>query len=244
MSRKDPRYPVYVISKGRSSRCLTARFFVEDGVEFKLVVEPQEADAYREIFGDRVAVLPFSELGQGSFPARNWCWEDAKAGGAKRHWIFDDNIYRVRRMFRGKRIPCRAGLALAAVEDFTDRYTNVAISGFNYTMFAMPRNPSPFYLNVHVYSALLIENALPQRWRLRYNEDTDLCLQVLTAGLCTILFNAFSVDKVGTMTMKGGNSDELYKGSGRLVMARALEEVWPDHVTVKWRFGRPQHVVN
>ncbi len=245
-SRSNARYPVYVISKGRAARCLTARFFVADGVDFKLMVEPQEADAYRERFGDRVVVLPFSNLGQGSFPARNWCWEDAKASGAKRHWIFDDNIYRIRRMFKGKRIPCRAGIALAVAEDFTDRYTNVAISGFAYTMFAGPQMVRvPFFLNVHVYSALLIDCGLSHRWRLRYNEDTDLCLQVLTdkRKLCTVLFNAFSVDKVGTMTMKGGNSDQLYKGSGRLVMARALEEVWPDHVKVKWRFGRPQHVV-
>ncbi|NJN50269.1 MAG: hypothetical protein HC798_03745 [Polaribacter sp.] len=84
---------------------------------------------------------------------------------------------------------------------------------------------------------------MPERWRGRYNEDTDLCLQVLTKGLCTILFNAYMIDKVATMTMKGGNSDELYKGDGRLVMARSLERLWPGIVTVTRRFKRPQHVV-
>lgn len=240
----DPRYPVYVISKGRAGRCLTARFFVADGVPFRLVVEPQEAGAYRGRFAEQVVELPFSNLGRGSMPARNWCWEDAKERGARRHWIFDDNIYLIDRLNRGKRIPCNAAAALSAIEDFTDRYMNVAISGLNYTMFVTNQTPRPFTVNCHVYSALLIDCSIPYRWRLRYNEDTDLCLQVLTSGLCTVLFNAFSVRKVGTMVMKGGNSEELYKGHGRLIMARALEEVWPDLVDVKWRFGRPQHVVN
>ncbi len=249
----EPGYPVYVISKGRARHCLTARFMAEDRVPFQLVVEPQEADAYRECHGDHVSVLPFSNLGQGSTPARNWCWDDAKAKGTKRHWIFDDNITSIIRLNRGKRIRCNAALALSVLEDFTDRYANVAISGLNYTMFVTNQTPRPFVVNCHVYSALLIDNAIPYRWRLRYNEDTDLCLQVVTNGLCTVLFNAFSIQKVRTMVMKGGNSDGLYGGvqkdpqdratRQRLIMARALEEVWPDHVEVRWRFGRAQHVV-
>ena len=43
--------------------------------------------------------------------------------------------------------------------------------------------------------------------------------------------------------MKGGNTDILYKGDGRLKMARSLERVWPGVVSVDRRFNRPQHVV-
>lgn len=46
------------------------------------------------------------------------------------------------------------------------------------------------------------------------------------------------------MSMKGGNTKDLYKKDGRLVMARALEEMWPKYVNTIWRFGRPQHSVN
>ena len=45
------------------------------------------------------------------------------------------------------------------------------------------------------------------------------------------------------MKMKGGNTAELYKGDGRLKMARALERVWPGVVETKRRFKRPQHVI-
>jgi hypothetical protein len=107
----------------------------------------------------------------------------------------------------------------------------------------MVKNP-PFYLNHRVYSCLLIKNDLPYRWRGRYNEDTDLCLQVLANGWCTVLINAFMIKKVRTMTMKGGNAAELYKGDGRLKMARSLERMWPGVVTVDRRFKRPQHVVD
>jgi hypothetical protein len=140
-------------------------------------------------------------------------------------------------------IPCDSGPAFAAVEAFVDRYDNVAIGGMNYQMFVTPTSPA-YRANVHVYSCLLIRNDLEHRWRLRYNEDTDLCLQVLHAGLATVLVNLFMIDKMTTMTMKGGNTDELYQGDGRLRMARTLEKVWPGVVTVDWRYGRPQHVVD
>lgn len=246
MSKILPRYPVYVISKGRADVCLTARFLVVDGCPFKLVVEPQEEAAYRKLYGDRVVTLPFSNLGLGSIPARNWVWEDAKAAGFARHWILDDNIYRVRRLVGRRRIPCEAGPAFACVEDFADRYTNLALAGLNYAFFVVPSGTTrvpPFWHNVHCYSTILIQNDLPFRWRGRYNEDTDLSLQVLSAGLCTALINTFMIQKVATMVMKGGNTAELYKGDGRLRMARSLEQQWPGVVTVRRRFKRPQHVI-
>jgi hypothetical protein len=101
----------------------------------------------------------------------------------------------------------------------------------------------PFYLNHHVYSCTLILNSLPNRWRGIYNEDVDMCLQVLADGWCTILMNAFLAKKKWTMQMRGGNTDRLYQGDGRLKMARALERLWPGVVETHRRFKRPQHVV-
>lgn len=239
-----PRYPVYVISKGRWESGMTAKFLIKDKVPFKLVVEPQEFDLYAKEFGaERILVLPFSNPGLGGIPARNWCWEHAKAAGHFRHWILDDNIRQVRRLWKGKRIPCNSGAAFAAIEDFTDRYENLAIAGMNYTFFAIMKNIPPFFQNCHVYSCLLIQNDITQRWRGRYNEDTDLCLQVLSENWCTALVNVFLIDKAATMTCKGGNMETLYQGDGRLKMARALERQWPGVVKVDRRYERPQHVV-
>jgi hypothetical protein len=239
------KYPAYVISKGRHDCCLTARFLERDKTPFALVVEPQEYELYRAKHpAATIHVLPFSNLGLGGIPARNWVWEHAKAAGAERHWILDDNIYVIRRRYQGHRIACNADVALTAVEAFIDRYENIAIGGLNYNMFA-PNGVDikPFNTNCHVYSCMLIRNDLPHRWRGRYNEDTDLCLQVLAAGWCTVLVNTFLIQKVATMRMKGGNTDQLYRNDGRLKMARSLERMWPGVVETHRRFKRPQHVI-
>lgn len=240
-----PRYPVYIPSKGRAEICYTAKCLRAGGVPFFLVVEPQEAEAYAARFGaDCLLVLPFRDLGQGSIPARNFIWEHALASGAERHWCLDDNIRHFGRRYRGKRLYVEPGIALRVAEDFTDRYTNIAIAGLNYYMFVPDDIRSqPFVVNCHVYSCMLIRTDLPNRWRGRYNEDTDLCLQVLASGHCTVLINAFLAQKIKTMTMRGGN-ETLYRGDGRLAMARALERMWPGVVRVDRRYGRPQHVVD
>ena len=46
------------------------------------------------------------------------------------------------------------------------------------------------------------------------------------------------------MTVRGGNTDDLYQGDGRLVMARSLERLWPGVVKVERKYGRPQHIIN
>lgn len=218
--------------------------FIEDGVDFKLIVEPQEFKQYQKLYGDKVVKLPFKNKGLGSFPARNWCWEDSIKNNFKRHWIFDDNIRNIYFFVKGIRVLSTSLPALRFIEDITENYTNIAISGMNYVMFAVKTKIRPFVLNHHIYSNLLILNEIPYRWRLRYNEDTDLNLQVLKNNYCTLYTNIFLIQKMRTMTMKGGNSDKLYKDNGRLKMARMLEKVHPDVVSVRWRFKRPQHVVN
>lgn len=47
-----------------------------------------------------------------------------------------------------------------------------------------------------------------------------------------------------TMTMKGGNTDELYKNDGRLKMAESLREQHPDVTKVTRKWGRWQHHVD
>lgn len=241
---RQTKYPVYVLSKGRADICKTSICFTQDELEHYLVVEPQEYEEYRENFPNgNILVLPEGHYGKGAIPVRNWIWSHSIANGFDRHWEFDDNIRLIGRLNKGKRIRVNAYYALTAVEEFTDRYENIAISGLNYQMFVTNDTKKPFYLNCHAYSALLIKNNLPYRWRLRYNADTDLCLQALHDKWCTINFNVFFADKTTTMVMKGGNT-QRYQGDGRLIMARVLEETWPQYVTTTWKFGRPQHSVN
>ena len=242
----NPRYPVYVISKGRWESRLTVKALEKMRVPYFVVVEPQEFDEYAGVMErDKILTLPFSNLGQGSIPARNWVWKHSLKNGDARHWILDDNIKAFYRLYHNLKTPVGCGNIFRAAEDFVDRFENVALAGFDYFMFASRKSLiPPFRANTRIYSCILIRNDLPHRWRGRYNEDTDLSLRVLKDGHCTILFSAFLAEKVQTMTMKGGNTDELYQGDGRLKMAQSLKDQHPDLVTITRKWGRWQHHVN
>ena len=243
----NPKYPVYVISKGRSKRCLTARELTLMNVPFYLVVEPQEEEEYRQEWPNvNILVTPFSNLGQGSIPVRNFVWEHSITNSDKRHWILDDNLEGFHRLNRNMKPKVMDGTIFRCCEDFTDRYSNVPISGMNYYSFCKTTDRvPPYYLNTRVYSCILIDNSLEFRWRGKYNEDTDLCLRALKSGYCTILFNAFLVGKVTTMRMKGGNTGEVYGDTDqRKEFAESLQEQHPDIVRVTWKFNRWHHQVN
>lgn len=251
----NPRYPIYVPSKDRyqRGRALTVRRLLEAEVPFRLVVQPFQVEDYRPLVTERDQLLVLPEDNFGLLNTRNWIRAHAEADGYARHWQLDDNISIFYRLWEGRRVPVHGGVALRVCEDLTDRFANVGISGLNYTMFVPAHTPTPFVANRHVYSCTLINHAMPHRWRLRYNDDTDLCLQALTTGWATLLVNAFSAQKVQTMTLGGGNTDDLYRDeseesardtAGRFEMARALERQWPGTVRIVRRFGRYQHSVN
>lgn len=256
----NPRYPIYVISKGRWATRWTSDALERMGVPYLIVVEPQEEARYADyVAKNKILVTPFSNLGLGSIPVRNFIWEHSTALGAKRHWCIDDNIHGFYRLHMNLKIMCSTGAVFAAAEDFTDRYENVPISGFQYFMFARRKEKAPaFALNTRVYSCILIQNDLRLgedgvgQWRGRYNEDTDLSIRALKAGFCTILFYAFLCEKQTTMTMKGGNTDELYAGTnegakendGRWKMAESLRLQHPELVQITRKWGRWQHHVD
>ncbi len=247
---KKNKYPIYIVSKGRWENPMTAKLFIRDGVNFLILVEPQEYDNYCSTIPKKyIHKLPFSNLGVGSYPARNYAWEHSISNGHKRHWVFDDNIGNTRMLKGGKKVLINTVSAIEGIEDFTDRYSNVGISGFNYSNYVVGAScRKPFYMNVHVYSCMLIKNNMPYRWRMKYNEDIDLCLQVLDNDYCTILVNQFMMDKTSTVAkMKGGNQDELYKDNAhekKILKARSLQEMWPHYVKIITRYGRPHHQVS
>ena len=246
-----PRHPIYVISKGRWDSRLTVKALESMGLPYHVVIEPQELEKYAAVIArEKILVLPFSNLGQGSIPARNWVWEHAISRGAERHWILDDNIDGFFRLHNNLKVPVKTGATFKAAEDFVDRYENVAMAGMQYFMFASRKTVMPpLTLNTRIYSCILIRNDIQHRWRGRYNEDTDLSLRVLKDGHCTVLFNAFLAFKMTTMTMSGGNTEALYKikegeKDGRLLMAESLKEQHPELVQITWKWGRWQHHVN
>lgn len=243
------KYPIYIISKGRAYKPLTAKLFEKAGIDYLIAVEPQEKNDYINALSEqRIILLPFSNLGLGSYPARNFCWEHAKSNGHKYHWLFDDNFLMFKKWINSKRVRIENIIdAIKFVENEVQK-TNVDISGFERPEFCCKVPKNPFKNNCHVYSAMLIKNDLQYRWRLKYNEDIDLCLQVLHNGGTTSSCVYYMAKKVDTgQKMKGGNQTELYQNNDpkkNLLKAKMLEAVWPQYTKTVIRFGRHHHLID
>ena len=254
-----PRYPIYIVSKGRWKNRLTSKALNVMGIPYKIVVEQDQLPMYQaEVGADRCLVLPqryldeydtCDDLGdsksKGPGAARNFVWDHATELGSKRHWVMDDNLDAFHRLNRNIKRESDTPAIFAAMEDFVDRYENVPVAGPNYYSFVKSADGVPaFVTNTRIYSCLLIQNDAPYRWRGRYNEDTDLSLRVLKDGLCTIQFNAFLQGKVTTQRMKGGNTDEFYALEGTKAKSQMLADLHPDVAKVVWRFNRWHHHVD
>jgi hypothetical protein len=250
------KYPLYIPSKGRWESRLTVKALDRIGVDYHVIVEEQEYRHYASVIEcDRLLVLDpayqrdydacmdlLPHQSRGSGPARNFAWDHAISEyGAERHWIVDDNIRHFVRLNKNKKVNVADGQCFTAMEDFTDRYENIAISGPDYRFFAANSAPlDPFVLNKRVFSCILIRNDIPFRWRARYNEDLDLCLRVLKAGYCSVLFKAFLQDKMPTQSMKGGNTDEVYR-EGTRAKSEMIVRLHPDCCRLADRYGRDHH---
>jgi hypothetical protein len=252
-----PDAPVYVVSKGRWQSRLTAKALDRMRVPYFVVVEEPEYGAYRAVRGPLATVLILDPAyqreystcdevgdakGKGPGPARNFAWDHAKENGRRWHWVMDDNIAGFVRLVRNQKIQAHDGAIFRAMEDFCERYSNVAMAGPNYREFAKGRQPvPPFIIGTRIYSCNLIRTDAPFRWRGRYNEDTILSLDMLKAGWVTVQFNAFLQNKLATQTLAGGNTAEFYEREGTLPKSQMLVREHPDVCRLAWRFGRPHH---
>lgn len=251
-SEHIPKYPIYIISKGRYEKRLTSRYLEWCNIPYKIVIEPQEYELYaKNIDPSKILTLPDEYLNknQGGIPARNYVWKHSIDSGHKRHWILDDNISSYKRYFNSQKILLKGGSVFRIIEDYVDRYDNVKMAGHNYTFFAVSTNTDqkPITFNTRIYSSILLSNDIfPEfQWRGKYNEDTDLSLRILKAGYPTILFNNILADKCKTLTQKGGNTDTIYNVENSMYLkAASLQEQHPDVVKIITRFGREHHHVN
>ena len=255
----QPRFPIFIPTLGRYESRFTIKALQRMGIEkWYAVVEPHEVEHYAAVIPrDHIIELDMSykdryeyldglgrSKGTGSGPARNFIWDTSIAMGFSHHWIMDDNIIRFLRMDNNLRYEVLSGAFFRIMEDFCLRYDNMAMAGPNYEMF-VPRKTKqvPVVFNTRIYSCNLIRNDVPFRWRGRYNEDTILSLDMLTAGWCTAQFNAFQQKKMTTLALKGGNTDTIYVG-GTAPKSQMLVDAYPEYARLAHKFGRDHHFVD
>lgn len=241
----NPEFPIFVPTKGRYDSLLTIKAFELIRVPYMAVIEKQEYPNYSKVI-DKSKILVLPHQNKGLTVTRNWIWDYAeKELKTDYFWTFDDNIRSFYRLHKNIKYRLDSGNFLYAIEQFSQRYSNLYISGMAYEMFApRKRKHPPFIMNTRIYSNMFIKTKIPYRNRLFYNDDTDLCLQILKAGYCTCQFVAFLADKMHTMTVKGGMTDYYNKTNSRLEFAKELKNAHPDCVKISWKFGRWHHQVD
>lgn len=263
----NPRFPLYIPTKGRADSRLTSKALTRMGVSHYMVVEEQEYDTYVEACRGTTATVIVLDMeykrnyelcddlgltkSTGPGPARNFAWDHAIANGHEYHWVMDDNINEFLRLHENRKIRYGDGTPFRVMEDFVLRYSNITMAGPQYRAFA-PQNTSlpPFVVNTRIYSCNLIKNnacwrdGRPFRWRGRYNEDTILSLDMLVEGFCTVQFNNVLQDKLRTQILGGGNSAEFYFKEGTYSKSKMLKDVYPKYTELVWKFGREHHYVN
>lgn len=263
---RDPKYPIFIISKGRYKTRLTATYLDRIKVPYKMVVEESELELYKSHGQNPETLLVMPDAWKreqiekgygGGIPVRNFVHHYARyVLNSGRHWLLDDNIRDYARFYNSKRIKCYSKAVFTAVEDYVDRFTNLHYIGHNYQSFVIHEFERPVAFNVKCYSSLLIHNELndylgcSDLWRGVYNEDVDLTLRSLKAGFPTMNSNIFCAHKMPTMTNKGGNTSTIYAvPDAHKLKVESLIKQHPDCVEAKERFvgkktRRIHHVVN
>ena len=158
-----PRYPIYIVSKGRAYSRLTSKALEAMGVPYRIVIEPAEYDSYASVIAaEKILTLPYDtdpENPTGPGRAREWCASHSASEGFKRHFVMDDNISTFYRLHQNRRYKVADGAIFRAAEDFVDRYENILVAGFQYRFFvAQKEKYPPFVTNTRIYSCLLIDN--------------------------------------------------------------------------------------
>jgi len=218
---------IYIPSRGRAKSCTTPLALVEDGIDFTLVVEPQEYNDYLSEFPS-TSIVVLDKNDQGIVYARNAIKELSRARGDTYHWQFDDDLkyFRLRIEAEKKNIIVKPSEAIGRVEEYVQQYTNIGIASPRHIRFAYTYDGRPgVSINCQCCSFLLIRNDNNIRWRAGVIDDTDYSVQILASGLCTAVFNRIVYDCPPTLTEDGGMSD--FSGSAANKRAEGLRDMWP-----------------
>jgi hypothetical protein len=230
--------PIYIPSRGRADACLTAQVLKTDGIDFNIVVEPQDVDEYKKYFDSDHLVVMDKNNG-GIAYVRNYCKKISISRGEQAHWQIDDNIKSFRKREGNKNVVANPKDILTAAEEYFLAHKNVSMCCLRHVMYAWSQT-TDLSFNQCMYSAFIVKNDVGCDFRDGTIEDADFTLQVLMKNKCTVIFNRLLMEKVTTGVMKGGNTEISHGGDGRLRRAQKLCDTWPGGFSIVWKNGLPK----
>lgn len=254
-------FPIYIPTRGRPQRQLTANALLQLGIRPYLVVEDAEADAYAAQNPDcNVVVWPQSYLDDyektpeldphpTTGAAHNYAWDHSRDNGFTHHWIMDDNIRYFLMRYKQRRMKVANPKALHFIELFMLKWRNLAGISLAMSPFMSPGGKE-ICLNTRLYCATLYRNDLHEygiRWRRGLNDDTIVSLDILKTGYwCTAESRVVGIQKIGTSRkgrMSGGMTD-FYAQGGFIRKSAELVRLHPDCTETVIKFNRVHHRVN
>ncbi len=208
----------------------------ECGLDYRIVVEPQFAEKYLHCYGaDELLILPKSNMG---LPyARNHIKAHSIATGAKYHWQLDDNVSAFLQRVNGYNLDSNAIDNITHIESVVRDYSNIGIAGMGHVCFAWTAKGAQ-NINKQIHTCFLVNNSTPCVWRDDCPEDTDYSMQVLSLGLCTILFSHCVFNKPASGSMSGGAKEVCYSNDGPKKRCDGLMKLWPGCFQSAERNGR------
>jgi hypothetical protein len=172
------KYPIFIPTKGRYNPFSgTISMFKKHNVDFKIVIESQEYNKYLKIV-DKSNIIVVPHKNEGLTVTRNWIWDYAEEQGYEKFWTFDDNIGRVYRWNRNRKLQVTDGTYLKVIEDFADRYDNLYIIGMNYTGFCGMTKMKYVFISEGEYLKIKMQEAYnkyknAKKYKTNDNYDTN-----------------------------------------------------------------------
>lgn len=227
------RYAIYIPSKGRPNTT-TAAVLDAAGLEYKIVIEPQDYDSYLSVHGHG-KLLVLDKNDGGLRYVRNFIKRYSISIGETKHWELDDDLeqFYIRPKSSPKNIPSDALFCLTAVEHCMDMFSNVALAGICSYAYAFSKRYA-VQKNRHVYQCVLFDNSVTvAESALCAVEDWDHTFTVLEQGYCTLAFHHIMQKCTPTMKIAGGATTTVYAGDGRKRAYEAFIKQWPGRFMLK-----------
>lgn len=231
-----PLYPIIIVSKERPN-ATTHTHLLGAGIEYFILVEPQDEDSYIESHGKK-RVLVMAENDRGVAYARNQAKIKAKEKGFDKTWMVDDDLTSIfirtkhpdKDYYKADKV-VYFGDMLKQIENHADSIENFGSSCLCHDGFAFSKKED-VDINKMVYCFQLISTQNDIWFKEHTSEDVDYSLQLLSKGLMTFVYNRITFRTPKSGSMKGGcNSSNDYMNGGRKKMNLKLASDWSPHFT-------------
>lgn len=206
-------FPIYVPSKARPNlKRGTIELLSNEGLDFNVVVEPQDYESYCCWIDSivqsvpvtaKLSVLKLPKNDQGLAYARQFCKEHSAERGDEYHWSLDDDIRSFLSRFPGQPTghPC-AGQLMRTIEMEVLKYSNVGKAGTNQNSF--PPGKNGIKVNYAPEQCHLINNSVEAKFTGKIFVDFQHSLRTLREGWCVLTFDHLRTNCPAIGSKEGG----------------------------------------